>query len=104
MGWSIHIGEDEGVNYTHNTNRMIREAGIPDWPYNFLDHIQDDGCAGDMIEPLCKAICNMLKDPEKYKEMNPANGWGNYKSLLTVLMELVVLCAENPSASVRHWS
>ena len=114
MGWSIWIGvrgkvsgdmvELASENYTHNTNGMIRQAGIPDWPYDFLDNLRDNGKAGDMVEPLQRVLRNMRSEPAKYRAMNPPNGWGNYASLIPVLERLVDACEDFPDASVGHCS
>lgn len=98
MGWDIEIAHNE-VNYTHNINPMIREAGIPNWPYEFLDNV---GFAKNMIEPLTLTLDNFSKDPEKYRAMNPKNGWGDFDSLQITLTAILKLCKENKYSSVNY--
>lgn len=86
----------EGPNYTHNTNIMIREAGLVEWPYEV-----DDWVAEKLAHQLDFALNNLEADPKKYRAMNPSNGWGDYDSLLLVLREVREQCCKYPSARVR---
>lgn len=89
-------------NYTHNTNAMIAEAvrvtigaGTP----------QATGPLGPVIGPawwkrldgvsghlgaayLASVIEGLESDPERFRAMDPPNGWGSYDTLLEVLREM----------------
>jgi hypothetical protein len=93
-GHEITIGES--FNYTHNCNRMIRDAGLTEWPYKV-----DGWEAKKLAIFLDMAIENLSVDPEKYRAMNPENGWGDYDSLLDVLKQVRKQCATYPSTKVR---
>jgi len=74
-------------NYTHNTSRMIYAAlgGRKDsaW-YATLDGTSGSGGA----DYLHQIIVGLEADPEKFRALNPENGWGDYDSLLEVLHEM----------------
>ena len=85
-----------GINYTHNCNEMIREAGLEEWPYEV-----EDLPAVELATKLDLAIANLEADPKKYRAMNPDNGWGSYDTLLPILRNVRDRCRTYPSARVR---
>lgn len=104
MSWSVTLTTEldghqiivaDGCDYTHNTNRMIRDAGFLGWPYEV-----HSWTAKKLGEGLDEAIKNLERDPKRYRAMNPANGWGDYDSLVGVLRELRDQCRTFPSAKV----
>ena len=105
MSWDIHLyteldGQEIEIqgtdfNYTHNTNQMVREAGLKEWPYKI-----DGWDAQDLGIALAKALEELTRDPKRFRAMNPANGWGDYDSLIVVLQRIRDLCAQYPSAKV----
>ena len=101
MSWDAHFGS-YWVNYTHNTNGMIAVA-YEDATGNKTP--QAEGILGPVIGPAwwkklsgmtgrqgaeyLSYIINALEEnPDKYKAMNPDNGWGSYDGLLRVLNEM----------------
>jgi len=38
--------------------------------------------------------------PEKYKLLNPSNGWGSYEGALEFLQNVLVACTTHPLAKV----
>lgn len=92
MSWSIGFTIN-GIelsnykwNYTHNCNNMMREANF-DWIYN-LDGLK----VKDTLPQFEMMLANLKADPEKFRAMNPANGWGDYNSLVE-LWEIEILPA-----------
>ena len=83
-------------NFTHNTNRMIREAADPDW-WDSLNGLP--GAEGKAL--LERIITGLEADPERYRAMNPPNGWGDYGTLLKVLREMR---GAVPADEVTVWS
>ena len=90
-------------NYTHNCNGMIEavlaDAEIdqtrkPFWSGNngmgrgaWWDLL--DGKTGSEGKAFLDRIIEELEaDPERFRGMNPSNGWGDYDSLLSVLREM----------------
>ena len=89
MSWDIGFElnnyrfEDKSWNYTHNCNDMMRAAGY-DWIYN-LDGLK----VKDTIQQFEHMLENLKSDPERYIAMNPANGWGDYASLVALWEEII---------------
>lgn len=107
MSWDAALIDDRGHcegdwNYTHNCNRMIAaalEASTGD------QTSQSGGPLGPAIGPswwhrlkgasgadgrayLNDIIRGLESDPQRFRAMNPPNGWGDYDSLLGVLREM----------------
>jgi hypothetical protein len=85
--WCGFDDSDDSINMTSNVAPMWRLAGA--------DLAELNGkTAAEVKLVLISAIRNMLSEPHKYKALNPANGWGDYKSCVTYLMNLAILCTE----------
>lgn len=81
-------------NYTSNCGPMWRAAGA--------DLADFEGKpAGDCLPTLNAAITEMAVNPARYEAMNPANGWGDYGSLLSALQQLAGGFRAHPKATVR---
>jgi hypothetical protein len=94
MSWAARLTDDRGHNdgewgYTHNTNRMINDAldasGVDtaDLPVAWFGHRCWWKLLGGMDGPsgaalLHRVITQLEADPDKYRAMNPPNGWGSY--------------------------
>ena len=86
-------------NITHNLNAMAAEAGI----YKILWRPEENGinCAGQLIDPLEKAIADMKADPARFEKHNSPNGWGMYEHFVPWLEKLLVAAKEYPGAEVK---
>jgi hypothetical protein len=89
-------------NYTHNTNGMIaavlREAGqeIRHW-WDALDGRP----AAEGARLLDAVLAGLVAAPERFRAMNPANGWGNYDQLVGLLRKMCDAARKWPSAVWR---
>lgn len=97
-----HCGRFDEVfeqNITHNLTQMADEAGI----YGIVWRPEENGIitAGQLIEPLRKAITEMKKDPERFEKFNSSNGWGSYKNFLPWLENYLRACERFPGAEVE---
>lgn len=127
MSWDATLTDDRGHedgswNHTHNTSRMIyavlEDAGVklPDstrpcsrlengewvsYPDGYgtiawWEHL--DGMSGIMGATFLRVIVTGLEaDPERFRKMNPENGWGDYDGLLVVLREMLDAVPEWPT-------
>lgn len=98
----IDTGADEPAtvveigNYTSNVSRMWFEA----LGGKSLSDLHGRS-AVEALPALDKAVTAMETDPEKYKAMNPPNGWGNYDGALDYLRRLRDGCAQHPKTVVH---
>lgn len=81
-------------NYTSNCAPMWEAAGV-DLP------ALTGTSAADAIPCLRDAVAAMEADPERFRAMNPENGWGRYESALEFLRSIRDACVENPDGRIR---
>ena len=93
-GFSTEYGS---INYTYNVSGMYREAFKPQ--EGGVNQLHEMDCS-EAIKHLQRAIDAMKVDPDKYKVMNPANGWGDYEGAMRTLNDLLVLCQEHLEGTV----
>ena len=89
--------EHGDIKYTYNVGGMYREAFKPQ--EGGVDQLHEMDC-NEASKHLQRAIDAMKADPDKYKVMNPANGWGDYEGAMRTLNDLLVLCQEHPEGTV----
>ena len=89
MSWDIGIElngvkfENADWNYTHNCNDMMRDAGY-DWIYGLHGQL-----LSDTLPKFQAMLENLESNPEKYRAMNPENGWGDYDRLCALWREIL---------------
>lgn len=108
-------------NYTYNVSDMLGAAAIacgvatpkeaaavgePTTAVLFgrirmLDGIE--GRAGDYVPKLEAILAELRKCPEKYRPMEPSNGWGSYDGIVSALGELLDALRKHPDAKVETW-
>jgi len=93
---------DNGVyqaNITHNLNKMAGEAGI----YQALWRPEEIGItkAAQLIDPLRDGLALLESDPERFKALNPSNGWGSYESLVEFVRKYLAACEKYPQARIK---
>ncbi len=89
-----HEPEGQSFNITYNCAKMWH-AIYPD-----DDHmVPIDGMTGDEAFPIIKhAIEVMNKNPKKFRDLNPSNGWGSSVGFRKFLTELAMACVNEPEA------
>ena len=104
MGLDVYLiaikpTEVYSANITHNLNVMAEEAGI----YKYLWRPEELGItkAIGLIAPLNQGLSLLKSGPERFKEFNPENGWGNYENLIEFVEDYIVACMDNPDATIR---
>jgi hypothetical protein len=85
-------------NITHNLTEMAHEAGI----YEACWRPEEIGItkAEQLIEPLKQGIERLKAEPERFKQFNPSNGWGDYDGFVRWLENYLAACIEHPKADV----
>lgn len=103
MSLDVYLTELQPVevftcNLTHNLAPMAAEAGI----YKALWRPDEIGIvkASQLIEPLCAGLELLRSDPERFKALNPNNGWGNYGNLIEFVTQYLAACEKNRDADV----
>lgn len=86
-------------NITHNLNKMAQEAGI----YYYCWRPDELGItkAKNLIEPLTKGLELLRADPDRFKKLNPENGWGDYEVFVEWVEKYLQACKEHPEAIVE---
>lgn len=86
-------------NITHNLGRMAAEAGIYQhlWRPEELEITK----AEQLIEPLGVGLELLRSEPERFKALNPSNGWGDYNGLVKFVEKYLAACVEYPDATIE---
>ena len=87
------------ANITHNLGRMASEAGKL---YKALWRPEELGAvkAKDIIKHLERGLNLLKSDPEKYKKLNPSNGWGDYEGLVRFTENYLKACKDFPEIDI----
>jgi hypothetical protein len=93
--------EDDSVysaNITHNLGKMASEAGI----YEVLWRPEECNFtkAAHLIEPLQTGLGRLQSNPERFRILNPENGWGTYEGLMRFVADYLAACMKHPTADV----
>lgn len=88
-------------NITHNLRKMAEAAGM----YQILWRPDEEGIqkAAALINPLEGGLAMLEENPDRFKILNPENGWGDYSGLVKFVKDYLDACKEFPTASVNVW-
>jgi hypothetical protein len=74
---------------------------VPIWREAGCDLTELGGrISGEVIPELSAALDVMRSDPERFRAINPVNGYGIYKGCMDFLGRLVLLFWEYPEATI----
>lgn len=100
MSWDLQLVCDHcqttlvDQNYTHNTNPMMNEAHGRDGHWLDLIH----GSSGPEGAQLLMEIVHAFDaQPERFRSMNPLNGWGDMDQLRDILADMAASVPEAPT-------
>jgi hypothetical protein len=93
LGGPERMTVTNGWNYTSNCGPIWRLAGADLAEYHGKP-------AAECIPSLRAAIIDMQANPEKYRPLEPENGWGSLETLVPALGELLAEFAMAPLAIV----
>lgn len=94
-GWvDVHHG-----NLTHNLGPMAEAAGL----YAALWRPTEAGytTAADIVPILRAGRERLLADPNRYRALNPSNGWGTYEGLVSFVSRYLGACEANLNARIE---
>ncbi len=78
---------------------MAKMTGL----YDVLRCPEENGIytAKQLILPLEQGIARLKATPDKFKELNPANGYGSYDSLVCFCETILDDCCNYPDAVIE---
>ena len=92
------------ANYTSNVYKMydLAFASIKDVPEFITDWRSGIQMEQMYSMPILKSMIEeMKKNPEKYKKLNPKNGWGNYEGALKFFEDAYNAMLISPECKIR---
>lgn len=96
----IRHGEYVYEDYlTHNMLPMAEAVGI----YKVIWEPREVGVrrASQVIKPLSEGLQRLQEDPERFRRLNPKNGYGDYEYFVDFVRKYLRACREYPRAGVR---
>ena len=96
-GTEESIGEE--LNVTYNLSAMLREAGFKGWASIISEPANKVGAH------ILDVLDRMAENPERWRSMNPQNGWGDYDQCLQGRMRkwANACVSAPPEATVDGW-
>jgi hypothetical protein len=96
-------------NITHNLGKMASAVALdrgmnPELTlYDVLWRPDEHGFsrALDITDLLDQAVAIMERDCDRLRELNPANGWGDYDGLVRFVRDYLAACEANPQAVIE---
>lgn len=98
LGGKDRVRIYDSVNFTYNLGAMFR-AAYPAWEWDMICDLK-----AKHVAPILITIKReLLSAPDKYRALNPPNGWGSYETMLEGLDRMIAYCEEAPEAWVTGW-
>ena len=92
-------------NITHNLSKMASEVnlsnGLSLYDVLWRPDEHELELAEDIAELLDEGWNILLSEPDRFKQLNPENGWGNYDALCKFVYEYRNACWNEPNATVE---
>lgn len=90
-------------NLTYNLSPMLRSAGFPGWGDVVGNDLSPAPCGRRVVPVFEKVLAELRANPEKYRAMNPPNGWGTYEQAVEVFADFIEKVKPHPDAKVGSW-
>lgn len=90
-----YVTVGDWLNYTSNTGEMIKEV-VGSTPGEW-----DQMSTKDLAPKISEGIFKLCAKPEKYKHLEPSNGWGSVEGTITFLQRIYNNCLVYPDAIVE---
>ena len=105
MSLSVRLNKavHEG-NVTHNLGKMAKEVEVGRYTlYKYLWRPDEISVwtAKELIEPLTVGLLELETHPERYKQFDPENEWGDYVGLMNFTREYLKKCTLFPEAYIE---
>ena len=80
---------------------MAMAAGIYNIIWRPEEVFGDNVQCRQLVAPLRVGIGLLVSEPDRYKQFDPPNGWGDYDGFMEFLKELLWICICHPNAYVH---
>jgi hypothetical protein len=90
------IAED-CLNITYNLTPMLVEAGFPG------HRAMTDAPCTEAGGVFARTARRLRDDPERFKALNPPNGWGTYEGAIEFCDRLADACSRHPKGRLDTW-
>jgi hypothetical protein len=92
-------------NITHNLSKMASEVklsnGLTLYDVLWRPDEHELVYAKDIAELLDEGWNILLSEPDRFRQFNPENGWGNYDGLWRFVYEYRNACWNKPDATIE---
>ena len=92
-------------NITHNLGKMALAVkltnGMTLYDVLWRPDEHELELAEDIAELLDEGWNILLSEPDRFKQLNPENGWGNYDGLCKFVYEYRTACWNEPDATIE---
>jgi len=92
-------------NITHNLGSMAANVklsnGLTLYDVLWRPDEHELKLAEDIAELLDEGWNILLSEPDRFKQLNPENGWGNYDVLCKFVYEYRTACWNEPDATIE---
>jgi len=90
------------LNITHNLGQMAVACGV----YKCLWRPKENGYekAIQIIPDLEHGLRLLRENPQKFKSLNPENGWGSYELFVSSVEKILASCWEHPQAEINSYT
>ena len=92
-------------NIAHNLSKMASEVklsnGLSLYDVLWRPDEHELELAEDIAELLDEGWNILLSEPDRFKQLNPENGWGNYDNLCQFVYEYRNACWNEPDATIE---
>jgi hypothetical protein len=61
-------------------------------------------CVTEILPSLEAGLAELKRDPQKYRALNPPNGWGTYEDLVEVTESAIAAAKQFPNATISTWA
>lgn len=102
MSWGIELEPVDGdpievfEGHTYNLTPMWRLAGVFE-----VSRDLDGEVASTAGIRAATGLLRAVTSPDQFRELNPANGWGDFEGFVAMLTRFAIACADNPTAIMR---
>ena len=110
MSLDVYLTEIQPVevywrNITHNLGKMAAEVKLDNGLnlYQVLWRPEEHGLtvASQIVNLLDEGWKKLQMNPDKFKSLNPENGWGDYTGLCDFVFDYRKACLENPNSKIE---